>query len=86
MEKKIPQRKCLGCLTTKPKKELIRIVKTKDGEVHLDKLSKINGRGAYFCNTKECLEKAIKSHRIEKEFEIMISNEIYERIKNEFNS
>ena len=80
--KKIPLRKCLGCLESKPKNELYRIVKTKENEILLDETGKLNGRGAYICKSKDCLEKAIKSKRIEREFEIKISNEIYTKIKN----
>ena len=75
--KKIPLRRCLGCYESKPKSELYRIVKTKEGEIVLDKTGKLNGRGAYICKSKACLEKAIKAKRIEKEFETKISEEIY---------
>lgn len=75
--KKIPMRRCLGCMESKPKKELIRIVKNKDGEISLDKTGKKQGRGAYICGNIACLEKAIKSRRIEKEFETKIDEEIY---------
>lgn len=80
--KKIPLRRCLGCYESKPKNELYRIVKTKEGQILLDKTGKLNGRGAYICKSKECLEKAIKSKRIEKEFETKISDEIYIELKN----
>lgn len=79
--KRIPLRRCLGCIESKPKNELYRIVKNKEGEILLDKTGKLNGRGAYICKSKECLEKAIKSKRIEKEFETKISNEIYTELK-----
>ena len=75
--KKIPMRRCLGCMESKPKKELIRIVKNKDGEISLDKTGKMQGRGAYICNNEGCLEKAIKAKRIEKEFEMDVKEEIY---------
>lgn len=75
--KKIPMRRCLGCMESKPKKELIRIVKNKDGEISLDKTGKMQGRGAYICNNEGCLEKAIKTKRIEKEFEMDVKEEIY---------
>lgn len=75
--KKIPMRRCLGCMESKSKKELIRIVKNKDGEISLDKTGKKQGRGAYICGNEECLEKAIKSKRIDKEFETEIEEEIY---------
>lgn len=70
-------RRCLGCMESKPKKELIRIVKTKEGEISLDKTGKKSGRGAYICGNEECLEKAIKAKRIEREFEIEIEEDIY---------
>lgn len=80
--KKIPLRRCLGCFESKPKNELYRIVKTKEGEILLDKTGKLNGRGAYICKSKDCLEKAIKAKRIEREFEMKVSNEIYTELKN----
>ncbi|MGN1327016.1 MAG: RNase P modulator RnpM [Clostridia bacterium] len=79
--KKIPQRTCLGCGESKPKKELIRIVKQSDENIFIDKTGKANGRGAYICNNVECLEKAIKSKRLEKNFETKIDNEIYESLR-----
>lgn len=80
--KKIPLRRCLGCFESKPKNELYRIVKTPEGEIVLDKTGKKNGRGAYICSSKECLEKAIKARKLEKEFETKISNEIYDELRN----
>ena len=74
-------RRCLGCMESKPKKELIRIVKNKDGEISLDKTGKKQGRGAYICGNIACLEKAIKSKRIEKEFETKIDEEIYATLR-----
>ncbi len=70
-------RRCLGCMESKPKKELVRIVKNKDGEISLDKTGKKQGRGAYICGNNACLEKAIKSKRIEREFDIQLSEDIY---------
>ncbi len=86
MLRKIPMRKCLGCMESKPKKELIRIVKDSEGNISLDKTGKKNGRGAYFCDSMECLEKLIKFKRLEKEFEINISKDTYDRLKQEYNS
>ena len=83
--KKIPLRRCLGCYESKPKKELIRIVKTQEDEILIDETGKMNGRGAYICKNVECLEKAIKSKRIEKEFNVQISNEIYENLRKHIN-
>lgn len=79
--KKIPQRTCLGCMQSKNKSELVRIVKQNDGKIFVDKTGKANGRGAYICNNVECLDKAIKSKRLEKSFETKIDNEIYESLR-----
>lgn len=83
--KKIPMRRCLGCFESKPKKELIRIVKNKDGEISLDKTGKKQGRGAYICCNEECLDKAIKSKRIEREFEVELNEEIYALLRRDIN-
>lgn len=80
--KKIPLRRCLGCFESKPKNELCRVVKTADGEIILDKTGKKNGRGAYICSNRECLEKAIKAKRLEKEFDVKISENIYTELRN----
>lgn len=79
--KSLPQRSCIGCNTKKDKKDLIRIVKSKDGNISIDKTGKANGRGAYICNNVECLEKAIKSKRLERTFEKSIDSEIYENLR-----
>lgn len=79
--KKISQRTCLGCMQSKNKSELVRIVKQNDGKIFVDKTGKANGRGAYICNNVECLDKAIKSKRLEKNFETKIDNEIYESLR-----
>lgn len=84
--KRIPMRRCLGCYESKPKNTLIRIVKNKDNEISLDKTGKKQGRGAYICSNKECLEKAIKSKRIEKEFEMEINEEIYDLLRRDIES
>jgi len=83
--KKTPLRKCLGCEERFPKKELIRIVKDKKGNIILDKTGKANGRGAYICNNSECFEKAYKNKKIEKTFRSQIPENIYEIIKEELN-
>ena len=80
--KKIPQRTCLGCGNAKAKQELIRIVKQNDGNILVDVSGKINGRGAYICKNIECLEKAIKSKKLERNFETKIDDEIYENLRN----
>ncbi len=79
--KKLPQRTCMGCNSKKDKKDLIRVVKNKEEIISIDKTGKANGRGAYICNNIECLEKAIKSKRLERVLETKISEEIYENLR-----
>lgn len=79
--KKIPLRTCMGCNEKKPKKELVRIVKNKDGEIFIDRTGKADGRGAYICDSIECLEKIIKSKRLEKVLEITIPEEVYNNLR-----
>ena len=79
--KKIPLRTCMGCNKKKPKKELVRIVKNKDGEIFIDRTGKADGRGAYICDSVECLEKVVKSKRLEKVLESKISEEIYNNLR-----
>ncbi len=81
MMKKQPQRTCMGCNTQKDKKQLIRIVKNKEGIISVDKTGKQEGRGAYLCDDIQCLEKVIKSKRLEKRLETKISEEIYEELR-----
>ena len=80
-KKKIPIRKCIACGEGKPKKELLRIVKTAEGDVKVDLTGKMNGRGAYICPTVECLELAIKSKKISRSLETEITDSIYEELK-----
>lgn len=79
--KKIPLRTCMGCNEKKPKKELIRIVKDKQNNISIDKTGKQDGRGAYICDDVKCLEKVIKTKRLEKVLEVQISEEIYENLR-----
>lgn len=81
--KKVPQRKCIACQDRDNKKELIRIVKNKEGQIFLDKTGKANGRGAYICNCSECLEKAIKSNALSRAFKIEIPENVYESLTKE---
>ena len=76
-----PQRTCMGCNEKKDKKDFIRIVKNKEGQISIDRTGKAQGRGAYICDNIECLEKVIKSKRIEKIFDMKISEEIYENLR-----
>lgn len=81
--KKIPMRMCLGCNEMKPKKELIRIVKSPEGDISLDFTGKKSGRGAYICRSSECLEKARKGKRLEKSLSCKIENSVYEVMTDE---
>ena len=82
-KKKIPMRMCTGCLEMKPKKELIRIVKTPDGNVVVDTTGKQSGRGAYICRNKECLEKSFKTKKLNKSLNTAISDEIFNKLRDE---
>lgn len=79
--KRQPQRTCMGCNEKKDKKDLIRIVKNKNNEISIDRTGKQDGRGAYICDNIKCLEKVIKSKRLEKVFDYKISDEIYENLR-----
>ena len=83
MEKKIPMRQCLGCREMKPKKELIRVVRSPEGEISLDFKGKASGRGAYVCPDPRCLKKAIKASALERAFSAQIPPEIYERLESQ---
>lgn len=81
--KKIPMRMCLGCGEMKPKRELIRVVKSKEGDISLDLTGKKSGRGAYICKSVECFEKATKARKFERSFSCMISEDIYNSMEGE---
>ena len=81
--RKIPTRQCLGCNEHKPKKELLRVVRTPEGEITLDFTGKKSGRGAYICYDVKCLKKARKSKRIDKSLEVEIPEEIYDKMERE---
>jgi len=83
MQKKIPMRQCMGCRVRRGKKEMIRVVRTPEGTVSLDFGGKMNGRGAYVCPDPECLKKAMKSRSLERELEVPIPEEIYDRMAKE---
>ena len=83
MQKKIPQRQCMGCRERKAKKDMIRVVRTTEGTVSLDFSGKLNGRGAYVCPDMECLKKAQKSRSLERCLEIEIPQEVYDRLTRE---
>lgn len=79
----IPMRKCTGCNEMKPKKELVRVVRSPEGEVSLDLTGKKPGRGAYVCRDASCLSKARKARRLEKAFSCEIPDDVYERMEEE---
>ena len=81
--KKIPMRKCVGCNEMKPKKELIRVVRTPENEVVLDLTGKISGKGAYICHHIACFQKAVKAKRFEKAFSCDIPQVIFEKMEAE---
>ena len=83
MQKKIPQRQCMGCRERKAKRELIRVVRGTDGVVSLDFGGKMNGRGAYICPDAECLKKAIRSKALDRSLEVTIPEEVYDRLAKE---
>ena len=83
MQKKIPQRQCMGCRERKAKRDMIRVVRCTDGQVRLDFSGKLNGRGAYVCPQKECLVKARKSRALERCLETPIPEEVYDRMEKE---
>ncbi len=81
--KKIPQRQCLGCNEHKPKKELLRVVRSPEGEISLDFTGKKSGRGAYICHNVQCLKKARKARRIERSLDCQIPDEVYDQMESE---
>lgn len=82
-QKKIPLRMCSGCMQHKPKKELIRVVRTPQGEIKVDLTGKCSGRGAYVCPSHECLRKARKARRFERALACQIPDEVYDRLETE---
>lgn len=83
MQKKIPTRKCVGCGEMRDKKEMIRVIKTPEGEISLDVTGRANGRGAYICNSAECLKKAVKNRGLEKSLKAQIPGDILEQMNKE---
>lgn len=80
-QKKIPQRMCVGCQTMKNKKELLRVVRTPEGDIVLDSTGKRAGRGAYVCNSDQCLTKAVKERRLEKALQHAVDLMVYEQLR-----
>lgn len=81
--KKIPMRKCTGCGEMKPKKELVRVLKTAEDGIIIDLTGRQNGRGAYLCRSEECLKRAIKTKAIERSLGVAVSTDVYEELKKE---
>ncbi|MCR5755437.1 MAG: YlxR family protein [Acetatifactor sp.] len=86
MAKKIPLRQCVGCGEMKGKKDMMRVLKTAEGEICLDTTGKKNGRGAYLCKSAECLKKARQNKGLERSFKIGIPSEVYDSLEKEFES
>ena len=83
-EKKVPMRKCVGCGEIKSKKEMMRVLKTAENEIVLDTTGRKNGRGAYLCFCKECLQNAAKNRGLERSLKMAIPKEVYESLEREF--
>lgn len=83
MNKKIPMRQCVGCREMKAKRELIRVIKTAENEILVDATGKKNGRGAYICPSRDCLDKAVKSKGLERSLKTAVPKEIYEDFEKE---
>mgnify|MGYP000014867863 CR=1 FL=1 len=83
-QKKIPMRRCIGCYESKPKKELLRIVRNSEGIIQMDFSGKMNGRGAYLCDDAGCFEKMVKGNKLSREFETEIKMETYEALRVQF--
>ena len=84
MTKKVPMRQCVGCGEMKSKKEMMRILKTAEGDIVLDVTGKKNGRGAYLCKSADCLKKAGKNRGMERSFKMSIPSEVYDNLEKEF--
>ena len=81
--KKTPERKCVGCGEKKSKKELIRVVRTPDGSIVIDRTGKISGRGAYICPSSSCFKKAVKARRFESGLSVSIPTEVFDALLRE---
>ena len=84
-DKKVSLRRCIGCGEMKDKRELIRVIRTKENEISIDVTGKKNGRGAYMCCSSECLEKAIKTRGLERSFKTSIPQDVYIELEKELN-
>ena len=80
-EKKTPLRKCIGCNEMKDKRQLIRIVRNSEGEIKIDPIGKLPGRGAYICKNVDCFDAAVKAKRLERAFKSKIPDDIYPTLR-----
>lgn len=83
-QRKIPMRMCVGCRELKPKRELLRVVRTPQEEITVDSTGKMSGRGAYVCKSMECLQKAMKTHQLERALSHDVSQMVFERLLSTF--
>ena len=83
MSKKVPLRQCVGCGQMKSKKEMMRVIKTAEGDIVLDVTGRKNGRGAYLCKQEECLKMAMKNKGLERSFKMSIDQSVYESLQKE---
>lgn len=86
VNKKMPQRQCVGCGENKDKKSMMRVIKTGENDILLDDTGKKNGRGAYICKTMSCLEKAMKNKGLERSLKIQIPKTVYDELLKEMKS
>lgn len=84
MSKKVPLRQCVGCGQMKSKKEMMRVIKTAEGDIVLDVTGRKNGRGAYLCKQEECLKMAMKNKGLERSFKMSIDQSVYESLQKEY--
>ena len=86
MPKHVPMRQCLACREHRPKRELVRVVRTPQGEILLDRSGKVSGRGAYLCTRPECFKRAKKSKALDRALEVSVSEQLYDRLAAELAS
>ena len=86
MDKKQPMRTCIGCRTVRPKRDMIRIVRSPDGEISADPGGKAQGRGAYICGDAACFAALVKTKALNRTFKMQVSDDVYERLKSLFDT
>ena len=85
-QRRVPMRMCVGCREMRPKKELLRVVKSPEGVIAFDRVGKAPGRGAYVCKSAECLNKAVKTHALERQLECSVSEEVFSQLSAQLNA